>query len=137
MADTLLVVDAGRWIRETGVSGERLTGIIENTGTASAPHWPNDRCRLLRWPAPDTNLHGGAGSLTWPAAVGALRKSQFGRAMAHGSPRDCSDKFLRLEPRGGPYKIACGVAKHPSAWTLTVDMYGRMNGNQGFGGGLP
>ena len=52
---TLLVVDPGRWIREKAVSGERLTGIIENTGTASAPHWPNDRCRLLRWPAPICN----------------------------------------------------------------------------------
>jgi hypothetical protein len=36
-----------------------------------------------------------------------------------------------------PYKVACGFAKHPSAWILTVDLYGRINGNQGFGGGLP
>ncbi len=92
MADTLLIVDAGRWIGETAVSGERLTGIIENTGTASAPHWPNDRCRLLRWPAPICNPRRGRDADLAPP----LRERCQGRSLAGMVQAGyCSDKVQR------------------------------------------
>jgi hypothetical protein len=63
----------GRWIRETAVSAERFAGIIETRGRRQRLTGPTTVAGFYGG-RPRYEIHGGAGSLTWPRLFGTAAK---------------------------------------------------------------